>query len=802
MGGFTGSRNYLFNLFSFVFRRSIEREREFCLVVVDLMQFLAGKVKFVPEGLESAMDIHGLTGSMRQTAESYMPHYNTEFCATKAVVVLLDTPKNVPTNKAATQQKRDATASTILNEATYNEYRDFDCGNNTGLGDLLKWPLNGEMIWRSNNTRFQLYALITEELLRIQTVGDVSFVIDDGVDINHELYEERREQMIRDHYFEDRSLYEQECLVANLARHHFTERFILRTGCEVERLPQTGIGEADIKIPGFVTYNKYDPTATCRYMIVSQDTDLIFILLLHLKTLLTSNERDEDPSLEVWLDTQKPSDRKVGYSRPYRYIDVKALYYAIITLFGKEYPSIKTPIETFVFLVYCLETDFTSPFDKHLTVTPRVVWNTFSALHTPVERIKTDGYLVFNDAMYDPTTFVPIAKKTAESESARMGVKRSVERQYAFPLQWHSLLGEGGVTYTYNNETDHYDIELDDLKCQTFFYLLCQLKVLDDLSSLGHTQFKKKQAKGGTSGQRTYIMNTDELFIWVSSIEGRVEQHRLIAGNEDEGKKRKAIEMLSFRGNATTTVGVDAVANTTKNVSNKKPKLLQVYPPRLPVVVRKIPSRPLPVDLISLHERFCTPKMSDQRQLIDEIEEIEVKKPPVIVIADDESEELLEDMIEDDDDEDPATIPPERRAPLIAMPTTSITIRKELTKMCNKTIPPQYGIPALQGMLARIARITWIMNYHQNGWRCPSYVTNFAEPHPSDATLSRYGWKGEEVLQNDENLRAGAWNNSYYTSVFEEGVEPGVIPMRVYRMVETDQVYNKSHDTYRNSFSV
>lgn len=788
MGGFTASRNHLFNLFPYAFKRSIEEETEVCLVVVDLMQFLAGKVKFQGDGL-SSINVEGITSSICHTVESYMPEYNKEYRATRAMVALFDTPKNVPTNKAATQQKRDQAGLKILNEELYRHHYDATLLPATGLGDLLNWSLDGETIWRSNNTRSQLYALITEQLLKIQVVGECTLVIDDGIDIDHTLYLERREQMLRDHYFQDRSPYEQECLVANLARLHFTERFVLSEAfdeqgeptTQVKRLPQTLMGEADIKIPGFVTYTR-EVNTPHSYMIVSQDTDLIFILLLHLKTLLSSSKQDEDPHLQVWLDTQTPVDRKNGLSRPYRYIDVKALYYAIITLFAKEYPSIKNPIETLIFLVYCLETDFTGGFDKYLTVTPRSVWNTFSALHTPLEVTKEKGYIVFNDTMYDETAFVATGKKTKESESAKMGTKRSIERYFAYPSHWHSLLSDG-VVALYNRDTDHYDITLNDVPCQTFLYLLCQFKVLDDLAGLGYTQFSKKPAKGGAllHQQRTYIPNGDELFIWISTIEGQLEQHRHNCVNEEGEKKRKMVDIAAF--------------TTSTMPKNKKPKLLQKYPPRSIEAVGSVKAKTYPLDLNHLQAYLSRPK-SDAMQLLDEIEEFPVE--PIIIDKNKEDVDEHQDDIEEEEPQEQQLQP----LRIIATPTTSTTVRKKLSEMCKKEMPKQYGIPSLQAMLARIARVTWIMNYHQNGWKSPSYATNFAETHPDDATLSRYGWKAEEIIQNDENLRNGAWNNSYYTSVFEEGVEPGMIPVRVYRMVETDQVYNKSHDTYRNSFAI
>lgn len=766
MGGLSAVRNHLYNLFPSVFKRNIELDTAFALIIVDLMQFLAGKVKFQADG-HSTINIDGITSAMQNTVESYIPTHNTEYRATQALVVLLDTTKNVPTNKAGTQLKRDQGGSKILDRALYERYskretivegeEDEEKDEELELGHLLKWPLDGETIWRSNNTRFQLYALITERLLTIRPPSEsLKLIIDDGIDIDHALYRERRDEMLRDYRFHYRSAYEQECLIANLARHNFTQRFIVSSDGSVERLPETFTGEADIKIPGYIKAGEQN-------LVVSQDTDIIFILLLHMKTMLPVSTAFANPNFGVWLDSQTPSDRNKGLSRPYRFLNIKALYYEIMGLFAREYPAITNPIETFIFLTYCLETDFTVAFNTHLSVTPRLVWNTFSALHTTQEIISERGYLLFNENMIDPLTVDAVIAKskrktiTRESELAKMGQKRCAERHYSYPLEWRSLLGEA-VTCTFDTQKIAYNIELNDVKCSQFLYLLCQIHVINDLASLGHSQFDKKARYGiGGKQQRAYITNVDELFMWISSIEDQVARYKT-SNTESDHNKRKLIEITS---------------NIERK--NKMPKLLSQKKQQ------QVPKKKT-FNLGQLDSHFTTPKTVrlDFGELVKEIG-----------ITDEiEEDEEDDDNVEEEEDSLPQ--------PLVIRQQTSISINKKLADLCKKEIPKQYGVPSLQAMLARIARTTWVMNYHQNGCRNKSYITNFAETHPNDATLSRYGWKAEEIPQCEATIRAGAWNNSYYTSVFESSadIEFGTIPFRVYRMVETDQIYNKSHDVY------
>lgn len=753
MGGFTAMRNHLYNLFPLVFKREIPEKTQFSLVIVDLMQFLAGKINAHAGG--SALDVEEVTASMRWTVESYLPNNHVAYQATKALVILLDTPKNVPTNKAGEQQKRSLGGSSkIMDETLFKQHDDgVHC-----MGSFLKWPLAGETIWRSNNTKFHLYALITEALLKITPPGQVKLVLDDGVDIHHDLYRQRYEEMVRDHHFEHRSSYEKECLVSNLARHNFTERFVIR-GEEgkglynntVERLVQTYIGEADVKIPGFINLDE-------ETMVTGQDTDFIFILLLRLKGILPDDPSEAEPTFELWLDSQKPKDRREGRSKPYRFLDVKALYYAILALFAREYPTVTHPIETLIFLVYSGKTDYTSNFDTYLKVTPRVVWNTFSALHTEPGVLKEKGYLLFNDAMYDEQTIKVTEKKTREKEMAKMGIKRSAVRQSPYPAQWQCVLSEA-VSCTHNPLNDHFDLTLDDVKCQSFLYLLCQFKVIDDLSSLGHTQFNKK------AKQRTYIPTSDELFMWISRIETQVDAYRHEPTKIEDSNKRKAVE-LHF---------LIAKAKTETERERKRPKLLQRYLPRAnptdPLIAA--PEHQQPKRLLKLKPMVCEfnePRKSAVLEFLEDIEEIEIDK----------------------EREHKPSI-----GSIVARPVTTLTISRKLETMCKKTIPKQYGVPNLQAMLARICRTAWIMNYHQNGWNTPRYVTNFSDTHPSDANLSCHGWKAEEIVQNEESIRQGAWNNSYFTSTYQVGTGPGVIPFRVFRMVETDLVYNNSHAAYR-----
>ena len=88
--------------------------------------------------------------------------------------------------------------------------------------------------------------------------------------------------------------------------------------------PATDSGEADIKVQHYIKRQN----GAHRFLVLNQDTDLIFILLLHMHRLVEGEWADSTEQLELWLDTDSPNN-KPGVNMPYRYINIVRLYYAI-----------------------------------------------------------------------------------------------------------------------------------------------------------------------------------------------------------------------------------------------------------------------------------------------------------------------------------------------------------------------------------------------------------------------------------------------------------------------------------------
>jgi hypothetical protein len=379
-------------------------------------------------------------------------------------------------------------------------------------------------VWRSLNLKWQVSRMITHELLQLDVMKDKVLVIDEGIAIEEQRYEEVRNIMINHHGFASKSLYEKECLVSQLILKNTVQRFMLYHDHSFTRIDQTDIGEADVKLLQYISRGN----GAKKFIIVSQDTDLIFILLLHMKRLINPRTKKFDPSQEVWIDSQSPADKYSSHNTPYRYINVIKLYLRLCHFFHTEFENVHDPIELFVFLVNSLKTDFTSPFHKHLRITSRVVWNTFSELHhTPQKGKKNEGFILFNgnypkdekknkrkndengngvdvnSVTSSNTKILPAATTTVST------IKRCVKRSCS-PLLT-GILNEA-IQCQYNGHTNTFNSIINTSHIEKFFFLLCQARLINDLGSMGFSQFQKNLMPNTVP----YLEKTSDLFIYAN----------------------------------------------------------------------------------------------------------------------------------------------------------------------------------------------------------------------------------------------------------------------------------------------
>ena len=501
MGGFEKWRNFLLNLFPLCFRAALARGTTFDLCIVDLMQYLTGAVVAQRHG--SGFDAQAVT---QRVARAVGLHQNNEEDPTRpllavGLVCLLDTVQHVPKNKAAKQRQRDASgdAPTHMTAALY-EALVAEKGAPPPLGLFIRCgggetttttttteryaQLSGQTVWRSVNLKLQLYRAVTRQVMEAPVKEGKMLLLDDGLDFSTQDLERVRAEMAAAHDFEARSAFEQECLVAQLMTHSsaFFQRFMVGADRRVARFGKTAVGEADIKVQAYISPR----LGVTRFLAVNQDTDVLFILLLHMRSLLHGDERDD--ALEVWLDMRSPGDK--AESRPYRFVDVKRLYCAIVALFRQEFPAIEFPVETLCLLVFSLETDYTRKFHACLGIGERAVWDAFSELHH--DHQAEEGHLCFVD------------KGTGEAGRVRRKARK-------FSPDCTDMLASA---VRYDDEARRF--VLDHGAISRFYYLLIQqslARVRHDLALC-------------CTGAEMHPLPAEELRIYARDIAERVRAHR------------------------------------------------------------------------------------------------------------------------------------------------------------------------------------------------------------------------------------------------------------------------------------
>lgn len=782
MGGLDQFRNHLLYLFARAFSRECHIKK-FQRIIVDFMQYIVGTVRYDKEE-GNTLQSSKIIRKTQKTLDFYMNEqdYTIEEC----LIFLLDSPEYVPSLKAATQKSRDsnktaattddndkcATNPTIFNEEDYNRYMetvDINELDHLIVNESTDVAIDRTKLWRSINLRLQLYRLITHSMIGMQIKEGMVFMLDDGLAISDRTYCDVRSDMINDYGFNARTEYEKECLISSLSRHHMTEKIYVYPDNKIARQASSQIGEADIKICHYITRER------SRYLVVSQDTDIIFILLLHMKTLLDPMTHRFADDLEVIIDTRIPKDEKLNKSRPYRFIDVKLLYGSIIDLFERDYPSVKNPIETLVMLAYSLKTDFTVPFHPYLGVSPAVVWNTFSELHN----VNRAGFIVFHGKCIDPFNEEGDGggggggDEDEENEGDQIdssSTPSSIIRNPArlLPKKLFGLVSNA-VSCSYNVENDAYELDVDELKWEQFYYLLCELKVRKDLAYIGYKDYDSKTAN-------KYILDVDQLFMKVTELEECIELCRKSGfegiQKKEEDTKKAFLANLEAEKKAISEVKAkaDEERKMTYRHRNRGGGGGGVVPPPMKKATQPI------IEVKSGEEK----------------ERDENKRQEWLAIFDSIGTN------NDSSSSSKSHHQQQQQQPSFSLPVTPIIDKTVVTLSKRKKIPPRYGIPEVNKMKARIYRIRWVMNYHQNGWLSTDYSMNFDHGHPQNYNKSHHGWSSREIIQTPETIARGDFNNAYYTSRYSGVGQPVsyAIPFRIFETFETDDVFDRNYNRY------
>ena len=281
MGNHEDWRNFLLILFPYCFTDILPDGIQFDISIIDMMQFLASMKHSSSSPENDIFDAQYITNRIVNIYHHYANNENNTKLPiiTKGVIVLLDTARNVPKNKAKTQISRDSSHSLtkssnleddnnisesdgeeddnnnnsidynsiIMNEQIYESvikdmnisYNDYIIHYNMTKCSLLK----SNMIWRSNNLKWQLNSMIVQALLQHSTVSKHKvLIIDDGIILNKDIYKEKREKMIEDYGYQNKSPFEIEVFISFMMNNYMIQRFILHSDRTFIRQPSSCIG--------------------------------------------------------------------------------------------------------------------------------------------------------------------------------------------------------------------------------------------------------------------------------------------------------------------------------------------------------------------------------------------------------------------------------------------------------------------------------------------------------------------------------------------------------------------------------
>ena len=743
MGGLQVWRTFMMNVFWRHFYEMLPLAmRRFHVGMIDGMQYTAPRVL---DGRNERVDCESVARRNEEIAVHFM---NAEEdpqrpVFERALIFMLDTVHNVPKNKAGKQRSRDGTEASHMDEAMFEAMRAqcpplfeslFITNNTRGTH---AYPLAGPVVWRSENLKRQLYRLLTFRLLHVPVKPGMVLIVDDGVACSLTDYERERARLIAKHKFGDRSVFEQECMVqermTRSKKKSCVARFMVWSDGQYMRFPATGIGEADIKIQHYISREN----GAQRFLVVNQDTDIIFILLLHMHTFLYHDERDDE--IEVWLDTRSPSDKTA--TRPYRYIDIKRLYQAIVALFAVEYPHVAFPVQTFCFLVFALETDFTRKFPACLKISPAQLWNIFSELHQydVAPLLRSRGFIRFSQS----TTVSP-------TEGA---IVRATQRTLSPEL--YGMLNEA---IHYDSIKKRYYLRHEQIK--RFYYLACQMRVMAVRADIGvRPLLSARQAALVTA------LEPAELLIYAADIIERLEY---------------------YKKNALRQPTLEAQMNLLKHKMEETDTMMQKEPVvSVPQRKARKPETQVVAKFVTGTGGWLTPNAQYQRQSVaEEIEEIldsvETTQPPQAV-----EEEGIVTRLGAYINTQPA---------VLTSDNTQLTIgyiqqnEKKLYEYTKNDMPPAFfGVSTESEMLARIYRFEWYISYCTDGWRHPGPygAVSCVERARHDPSLSVWGWK--EVRSGEPSLLKNALNSTYFTTHFM----PESRTFEVSEIVECDEVSHR-----------
>lgn len=703
---------------------------EFDCGMFDGMQYVAG---LVVGSRDETFDAERVA---RRLEEATAHHMNLENDPRRPrfrrmLVVMLDTVHNVPRNKAGVQRTRDGDEGGHMDEALYEAL----CAEQRPLFDSLfvsnatndhRYHIAGKKLWRSNNLKLQLWRKLTYSLLHTQIRAGSVLMIDEGIALSLSEYQQRRDHILQKYGNQTGTRFERECLVTERltrSKRSGLRRFMVWPDGHYHAFATNGIGEADIKIQAYIRRDN----GLKRYLVINQDTDIIFVLLLHMQNYLWHDERDAE--LEVWLDTRCPSDKQA--TRPYRYINIKLLYQQINALFAREYPHVRYPVPTFCFLMFALETDFTRKFAATLKITPALVWNTFSELHH--YDVLCKDYIKY-------------------SQSTKGGCDQTVRAsQRTLSPELYGILNDA---VQYDCVRRRYLFGHDAIK--RFFYLLCQLRLMAVREDLGVASPPQSNLRSAVVAP----IEPEELLIYATDIDERLQyygKHTLRQSTLDSHLVQLKRQLEP--GGASVDVMMAPVPKVQK-VSQKKKEVT----PKFTAAGN---------GWLKPNKQYQAPPpiSAEINQVLEEAERAQRETDQAMEVEEQRRIGRLGDIVNSYHHQTGNR----GGSSITGSELTPAYVRQyekklaEYSKLAHSSAEGghYFGVPCVNDMLARGYRIEWYMAYLTDGWRHPGPygALNCVARARHDQSLSEWGWREVEISAPDEIKRA--LNCSYYVTLHD-----------------------------------
>lgn len=464
-------KKFLYHLFPFCFSKELDKKFDIC--IIEAMPYIAYSIRKLTK--DSNTTIKQECIKLKTNIYNLLYNNNSKgISVERGIHILIDNFVCVPGNKSLEERNRDKNQKSCLNEEDYIKLREekklkcdeliFNDVNSNITG------IDGIILWRDWLLKWNMIYLYSLELSSFNIPENKFIHLDEGIFLNDTYSNIRKQILIKYNFWNNPniSIYEKDALVSFEIVKNFKRALFFPKG-KVYYDDSLNIAESDLKIPSLIKRSENNDS----YLVISSDSDILLILLLHMKSIINPENFEFDN--EVYLDTQCISDQYHDIDREYRFINITLLFKSLIELFKRDYKGIIYPIETFSFLFLSISNDFME--NLHNNIGPAKTWDCFSELHCTNPK----GYIKFTDNLNKQITRINI-KTNNYSEYNGILNNAIILKSYN-----NNDILDNKINFSINSENNGYfsnffDFNFDETKILNFFYYIYQQPILNKLN--------------------------------------------------------------------------------------------------------------------------------------------------------------------------------------------------------------------------------------------------------------------------------------------------------------------------------